>query len=70
VDGTLIMTDPKGGIAEDAEGRQYTHQLGQNDNPDEIAVQLTQKLTAALRGDRPAGFGKGNPLKYPRGGYF
>src|SRR5262245_35800638 len=71
VDGLLTMVWPDGEIATDGDSKTYTHKIEPGDaDADAIARQFTGQLRKALRGDRPAGFGKGNPLKYPKGGYF
>jgi hypothetical protein len=70
VDGVVTLTDQHGKVAEDAEGRTYTEKLEPSGTAQAVAGRLTRKLRAALSGDRPPGFGKGNPLKYPKPGYF
>jgi hypothetical protein len=70
-DDVLSLTCPKGELAEDFDGRRYSQELKPTDDRNEIAKQLTEKLTAALNGkSRPRGFGgPRNPLNYPGRGW-
>jgi hypothetical protein len=47
----------------DPEGRDYTRELGESDNPRQIAGQLLRRFRTKVRGDRVAGFEAG-PLNY------
>src|SRR5262245_61883197 len=65
---TLTLTDARGGVAEDAEGRTYSEKLEPSDNHQDVAARLTLRLRAALRGEPPPGSGGGGPkkpLNYP-----
>src|SRR5262245_7913061 len=67
VDGVVTLTDKHGKTAEDAEGKTYSEKLEPSGDPQAVAGRLTKKLRAALRGDRPPGFGgPRNPLNYPK----
>lgn len=70
-DGTLTLTDARGGVAEDAEGRTYSEKLQPSDNHQDVAARLTLRLRAAMRGEPPPGLGKPKkPLSYPPMGWM
>ena len=50
--------------ATDADGRQYTHALGVNEDTRTIARRLTKELRAALRGGDAALAGFDGPIEY------
>jgi hypothetical protein len=69
----LTLTDPKGKVAEDQEGKTYTAKLAPGDNRQEVGGALTMRLRAVLRGENPdAPTRVSRPLNYPKGngGYF
>ena len=63
-DNVLILTDRAGNPATDADGRQYTHALGPNEDARTIAGRLTKELRAALRGGDAARAGFYGPIEY------
>jgi hypothetical protein len=74
-DGVLTLTDKHGVVATDAEGKEYSEKLEPTDSPQTIGGRLTMKLRAALRGDRPKGFGGSGSgfnreLIYPKSGIY
>ena len=62
------MTDRAGNPATDADGRQYTHALGANEDARTIARRLTKELRAALRGGDAALASFNGPIEYFDGG--
>ena len=67
-DNVLILTDRAGNPATDADGRQYTHALGANEDARTIARRLTKELRAALRGGDAALASFNGPIEYFDGG--
>ena len=63
-DNVLILTDRAGNPATDADGRQYTHALGPNEDARTIARRLTKELRAALRGGDAPRAGFDGPIEY------
>ena len=63
-DNVLTLTDRAGEPAVDADGRQYTHALGPNEDARTIARRLTKELRAALRGGYSASAGFSGPIEY------
>jgi len=61
-----MLTDPKGGPAEDASGKRYTHKLQPNEDAREVAARMTKELRKEFAKSLPVnGFGKG-PITYPK----
>ena len=63
-DNVLILTDRAGNAATDADGRQYTHALGPNEDARTIARRLTKELRGALRGGDAPRAGFDGPIEY------
>jgi hypothetical protein len=63
-----MLTDRAGNAATDADGRQYTHALGPNENARTIARRLTKELRGALRGGEAALASFDGPIEYFDGG--
>ena len=63
-DNVLILTDRAGNPATDADGRQYTHALGPNEDARTIARRLTKELRGALRGGDAPRAGFDGPIEY------
>jgi hypothetical protein len=68
VDGVLTMTDAKGNVAQDDNGKVYSHRLVAGDDPHIIAGRLTRQLRDALRGKGAPPTGFSGPLDYPPSG--
>ena len=60
----VILTGRNGLAVHDPEGREYTRELGKDDNARQIAAQLLRGFRTKVRGDRVSGFD--GPLTYPR----
>jgi hypothetical protein len=71
-DGILTLTDPKGTVAEDADGRTYSEKIEPSGNHQAVGGRLTKRLRAVLRGESPdAPERVSKPLNYPKNtGYF
>lgn len=71
VDGVVTMTDEKGNVAMDDDGKVYTAKL-EGEDANVIAGRLTMKLRDALRSKNrdgaPSGFS--GPLNYPKSVVF
>jgi hypothetical protein len=66
----LTLTDSKGKVAEDQDGRTYTAKLAPGDNPKEVGGTLTMKLRRVLRGESPdAPERVSRPLNYRKIGW-
>jgi hypothetical protein len=61
----VTLTDRDGNVLHDAEGKDYSRTLAENDSAHQIAALLLRQLKTKVRGDRVAGFDR--PLVYPKG---
>jgi hypothetical protein len=62
--GKVTLTGRDGFPAHDPEGREYTRELGKDDNPRQVAALLLRNFRTKVRGARVSGFDR--PLVYPR----
>jgi hypothetical protein len=63
-DNRVILTGRDGFPAHDPEGREYTRELGKDDNPRQVAALLLRSFRTKVRGDRVNGFDR--PLIYSK----